>query len=116
MLSAETVGFWCIWGFWAGEDSLADGALRRRQAHMPCFKLFPVADKRDGRRVCHGASTCDRRCTRTRQRLVAGRHKMPVQLHFHAARPLHNGVHSDEVLERLDLQRLPWVAARRSRQ
>jgi len=57
--------FWCIWEFRAGEDWLADRRPTSREAHMPYFKQFPVADESDGRRVCGRARAVGRRCTRT---------------------------------------------------
>ena len=61
-------GFWCIWGFWAGEGSLADRGPTGREAQMPCFRLFPVTDESDRTRVCGRRRAIVRRCTRTFQR------------------------------------------------
>src|SRR5450759_3560548 len=44
--------FWCIWGFWAGEGSLADRGPTGREAQMPYFRPFPVTDESDRTRVC----------------------------------------------------------------
>jgi hypothetical protein len=68
-------GFWCIWGFWAGEASLADRRPTVREAQMPDFKLFLVTDEGDRRRVCGGARAVVRRCTRTKPRLFEHRER-----------------------------------------
>jgi hypothetical protein len=57
--------FWCIWGFWAGEGSLADRGPTGREAQMPYFRPFPVTDESDRTRVCARRRAIVRRCTRT---------------------------------------------------
>jgi hypothetical protein len=70
-------GFWCIWGFWTGEDSLVDRRPTDGKVQMPYFKPFPVADVSDRRRVGGCGRTVVRRCTRTVRRVIV----VPLLIH-----------------------------------
>jgi hypothetical protein len=57
--------FWCIWGFWAGEGSLADRRPTGCEPEIPCFRPFPATDESYRTRVCGRRRAIVRRCTRT---------------------------------------------------
>jgi hypothetical protein len=83
--------FWCIWGFWAGEGSLADRGPTGREAQMPYFRPFPVTDESDRTRVCARRRAIVRRCTRTRIVQKKNRHSSgcdPMVVAEHSAEAL----------------------------
>ncbi|MGP8178042.1 MAG: hypothetical protein ACLQFF_09195 [Steroidobacteraceae bacterium] len=61
LVAVVLTGFWCIWGFWAGEDPLPDRRPTGREAQMPYFTPFPVTDESDWRHVAaeHGLLSAD---------------------------------------------------------
>src|ERR1017187_7458572 len=76
----NSAGFWCIWGFWTGERSLADRIPTGHEAQMPYFRPFSVSDESDRPRVCGRRRAVVRRCTRTKKiEILLERLRAPAQ-------------------------------------